>query len=516
MMDKSPQDPGLNLDTLAVELFEWLARRFPICMASDEFHFFPQARAAVHDWSRWDDYSPEGIADTIDGLTQGALSLGRLRQAQPGFDEGVEIHMLERLIATLSEQLSEVAVYLRQPTYYLTMVGIGLAEAFDAGGQALVQRIRGLPLFLTQARRNLRQIPSLFRDLGLEMLQTLSPWVQTLPVDADLLTQAMAAMDRLAAHLKRIAIEEDFLPSPDLYQRIAVTHMGCDQQPEELARLLKHEMDHTRAMLSRCAELLAPGQTWQQVLAGWPVPPLQDGGLIALYQQIVFDLSDHCLAGGMANSDLVEKCPVAVEGIPDYMLPVRSGAAYSMEPVSPPVGGTFFILPGSNPAVPPDYRLLAAHETYPGHHLLDTRRWSLPKPVRRHIEFPLFYEGWASFSEELLFETGFFQGPKDQFLMAKRRFWRAVRGMTDLNIHTRRRTPDQAVGDLVSEGMPPAVANAMVRRYVLKPGYQLAYTPGRYRFHQLYESFDDGPVAFARQILDQGELGFKDLKKVLF
>jgi uncharacterized protein (DUF885 family) len=172
----------------------------------------------------------------------------------------------------------------------------------------------------------------------------------------------------------------------------------------------------------------------------------------------------------------------------------------------------------SETAVPTDYRLLTAHETFPGHHLLDSRRWEQTRPVRRHVEFPLFYEGWASLSEELLFDTGYFHSPTDRLLMAKRRFWRAMRGRIDLEIHTRRRSMDQAVALLVENGLSARQAAAMVNRYALKPGYQLAYTMGRRQFRRLYERYGKAPgspAAFARKILTQGEIGFHHLEAAL-
>jgi len=190
-----------------------------------------------------------------------------------------------------------------------------------------------------------------------------------------------------------------------------------------------------------------------------------------------------------------------------------------MPPRHPPMGGTFFILEsGKNDPIPIDYQLLTAHETFPGHHLLDTCRWQQTRAIRRHIEFPLFYEGWASFAEELMFETGFFSGQTNRILMAKRRFWRAVRGQIDVDIHTRVRTLDEAASMLTSTGMPQDRARAMVRRYCLKPGYQLSYTIGRRRFLKIYTSWcreNKNPAEFARKVLEEGEIGFHHLEKIL-
>jgi uncharacterized protein (DUF885 family) len=246
------------------------------------------------------------------------------------------------------------------------------------------------------------------------------------------------------------------------------------------------------------------------------MPP---GGAREIYRNAISDLARHCSAQGLITTDLMRESPVTVEGIPDYMRPVRSNAAFSMPPVHPPRGGTFFILEtGGGARIPADYRLLTAHETFPGHHLLDTYRWRQERPIRRHIEFPLFYEGWASFAEELMFETGFFSTPTERMLMAKRRFWRAIRGQVDFDIHMRRRTLEDAAAFLTAQGIGPRRSKAMIQRYCLKPGYQLAYTIGRRRFRRLYDAFclkAANPVAFARRVLAQGEIGFNDLERVL-
>jgi uncharacterized protein (DUF885 family) len=288
---------------------------------------------------------------------------------------------------------------------------------------------------------------------------------------------------------------------------------------EDIARELDSEIEETESILDRTAASMKSSQSWQAIIKNLPGPTLPEGRILELYRRTIAELAGHCLSNGMVTREVVKQCPVSVEPIPEYMRPVRSNAAYSMRPAHPPRGGTFFIQDAKNSTRPPaDYRLLAAHETFPGHHLLDTCRWLQESPARRHIEFPIFYEGWASFAEELMFETGLFSGPVDQMLMAKRRFWRAMRGKADLDIHTRRRTLDEAADFLVSRGMDPRRAGKVVRSYSLKPGYQLAYTIGRRHFKELYAAAypeEKRPAAFANRVLELGEIGFDPLRQIL-
>jgi uncharacterized protein (DUF885 family) len=58
----------------------------------------------------------------------------------------------------------------------------------------------------------------------------------------------------------------------------------------------------------------------------------------------------------------------------------------------------------------------------------------------------------------------------------------------------------------------------MVRRYALKPGYQLAYTMGRRGFKKLYKRYKErggGIGGFVRAVMGSGEVGFDDLEQML-
>jgi uncharacterized protein (DUF885 family) len=520
MTDQDAADPiGTKPATFAVEVFDALARQFPVCMASDEFHFFPQARARDFDWSRWDDFSPDAVAKAMDRLSRWGRELDRQLSLPLSSARFIDAAMLQRVILTLYDQLEFVRVYETQPTFYLTIVGIGMAEAVEDGPQALRARLNNLPAFLDQAARNLTHVPRLFRDMGIDMLVKQQQWLDSLSLPETCRAPVDAAFYRLGNHLRQAPVREDFLLPVERYEQITFDHMGCRLTSDDIASELELEIEETRSILDQSAAAIAPGRPWQAVIDQLPRPPMPSGGIGDLYRKTLSDLARHCSVLGLMTADMATNCPVSVERIPDYMRPVRSNAAYSMPPVHPPRGGTFFILQtGRTAPIPADYQLLAAHETFPGHHLLDTCRWGHERPVRRHIEFPIFYEGWASFAEELMFETRFFSGPVNRLLMAKRRFWRALRGRVDFDIHMHRRTLDEAAAFLSSQGMAPRRAMAMVRRYSLKPGYQLAYTIGRRRFWRLYDNFnpqEKNPVAFARRVLAQGEIGFNHLEQVL-
>ena len=112
--------------------------------------------------------------------------------------------------------------------------------------------------------------------------------------------------------------------------------------------------------------------------------------------------------------------------------------------------------------------------------------------------------------------TGYFDGPWDRFLLAKRRAERAARGLVDLGLQSGRMTTVQAQALLLRVGYRPEVARSVVPKYLLRPGYQVCYTLGLKQGLDLLDRFGDHDVGlFARTLLSQGEIGFSRLEKRL-
>jgi len=160
--------------------------------------------------------------------------------------------------------------------------------------------------------------------------------------------------------------------------------------------------------------------------------------------------------------------------------------------------------------------MTCAHETYPGHHLLDASRWSLVQPLRRAVEQPIFYEGWACFAEELLRLTGYFSHYGDRLLLARRRLLHAMRSKVDVGLQTGTMDIPTAAKYLEARGISTERAISLARKYPLNPGYQLCYTLGLRRFQDLMNRYGHNNLPkFVQTVLGQGEIHFTDLEKIL-
>jgi len=124
-------------------------------------------------------------------------------------------------------------------------------------------------------------------------------------------------------------------------------------------------------------------------------------------------------------------------------------------------------------------RVVAIHETYPGHHLQAVVARRSASRLRRSFGSNLLVEGWALYSEEMMFTHGFFPDDKTRLAQLQMRLWRAARVVIDVSLHTRSMTPDEAVGFLIHEvGLTPETATSEVRRYLGNPTQPMSYLLG--------------------------------------
>ena len=234
-----------------------------------------------------------------------------------------------------------------------------------------------------------------------------------------------------------------------------------------------------------------------------------------------------------ARSFLVERnlvavpaAPVEVVATPSFLTTLVPFAAYEPPPIFLSAqGGRFYVTP-PDPSLPAEVvaqqrrghcrhgiPAMAAHETYPGHHLQLVTQQHLSSEVRRHLWTPVMVEGWALYCEQLMVEVGYYRTPEQRLFQLMNLLWRAIRIVLDVGLHTRGMTPKEAV-DYMVEHLPieRRSAEAEVRRYCAWPTYQLCYAVGRRELLKLRESYreavggDFDPRRFHDALLAYGGL----------
>ncbi len=507
-------------ERLAVKVYAGIAAAYPVCAASDEFYFFPQVSSHDKNWQQWDDFSAAAVEDFADRLRNWEDSFSTLNAFSTS--DITDIGIMRSTLRSLREQLIEIAAHTKQPTWHLTIVSAGLSEALESKSpEAWAGRIAGLPEFLQRAADCLYCVPQLFLAPGQAMVADLQRWLSQLQSAGQAVGKAPEALKAFAAVLNTIPTTEHFTLPEDHLEKLLRQHLCCRLGPDAILRELENEHAEMTALLQAEAARLAPGHPWQELEELIPFIQAPDGDLLELYRPELLRLESHVRTNNLIPEELhIDLAPDLAE-VPENLAAIRASDAYTARPGHPARGGTFSVYSRGQsrhgiPGRTLEYRMTAAHETWPGHHLLDVCRWSLTRALRRPLERPLCYEGWACLAEELLAQTGYFDNPWDRFLLARRRIERAARGLADLGLQSGRLRIEEATRLLIEIGYQPARAAAVVPKYALRPGYQICYTIGLRKGLALLESYaPEDTGAFTRTFLRQGQIGFTALEKIL-
>ena len=120
------------------------------------------------------------------------------------------------------------------------------------------------------------------------------------------------------------------------------------------------------------------------------------------------------------------------------------------------------------------------HEAYPGHHLqLDIARRH-PSLTRLLADAPEFVEGWGMYSELMMREQGFDDGPEYRVMLHTDAIWRACRIILDIRLHRGEIGVNEAIDFLVDQTrFERSNARSEVEWFTYRPTYPLSYLLGR-------------------------------------
>ncbi|MBW2440964.1 MAG: DUF885 family protein [Deltaproteobacteria bacterium] len=526
---------------LAQEYFDELAGRFPVMCASDEFHFLPRAQAAVHHYDRLDELDSSAIAQSIEKLKYFQEQFARLDESDHDLETRIDLQMLQANIAGFLIEFDHKRLWQFNPLLYLKVVFIGLDHALTKPAENVAERNERLLARLSDARRvlgqaveNITTVPATYHQASRAMAGDCRHYLTQVGKDL------AAGMDGASGALLSVYLEQTAAALDDLERFLADLTPLPDREfaVETLPQTLKDHFLSARSVddiyqmavedwhrnLNRLEALkgkIDPSSSWQDLYHGYLPADIEKSDTIVLYQEEIGRLRRFFRHQGFHAWEM--DAPLEIVETPEYLRSVRGAASFAAA-FTPDrrESSLFYIttqLAGQNTASEDlllkkrfhrEFKPLTAHETIPGHHLLDAIRRRLENPVRRQIESPLFYEGWASYAEFLLIDSGYITHPMDLLVDYKRRLWRSARCQVDVGLTTGKIDLAHAVHLLETCGFSRAEARRQVDRFRLNPGYQLCYSLGCHEFKQLKASYGTRMEAaqFHQFLLEGGELPF--------
>ena len=464
---------------------------------------------------------------------------------------------------------------------------------------ALNSRLMAIPSLLLNAHENLTEPTLEYVKTAMDICSSFAPFLRdTLPRLCSSLTPSSSHQSSQSSYqsiLSEIAttssvaadcvekyasfLQDDVLPrssracgvGKEAYKEI-LGYEHFIESSEDLLRLGEEHFQQVKKELESLAAEIDPNRTWQEITE-------QDintkhptaGNLLQAYLDEIERARIHMLA-----NDLISKLPTEEKVLgfstPPFLMP--------FSPVGDYLNPSPFVGMGSRDSThsPSQYRVghlmlhsietrhlseleerkllhghdyswisvVSPHESYPGHHVQALLAQQHPRVLRKFHESILFYEGWGLYTEELAYETDFFEKeqqyidedtgdlktiPTKDFTKLTRltqlrlRLWRAARIILDVKLNTGEMTFEECREFLHKEvKFNEGASQGEVFMYLSRPGYAPCYVAGFVMLMKLREemkrkSQGAGEVFtlkdFHNLVLSKGCIPFELLKNLI-
>ena len=530
---------------IAGNYFRYMAKNFPVMCSNDEFCFFPRAKESLLYLDRLDSMDQEKIKQDLTYVEALLSRMHNLKDINRDLDTEIDAQLLKQSMNSFLREFGRAKSWQSDPTIYIRIYLLGIEQLVTklksgkaAPSKELASRIKkGIRLF-EEARRNLKDIPELYKTTALELAASSLDYVRkelseflkkrlSKRASSELTKDAVSSLEHFRTFLKKKPTQKHFLKDRRLLEDLLKTSYSYDKRGlEEIFDIASEEYGRTLEEMKDISSAIKPSKKWRDILSNYNLKIKDPEKLLKIYSGQINKLKKFLIKEEVITIPKSQK--ILVEKTPGFFLPIRQTAFYR-SPLTRGEGerALFYVTvllsqdkklllkPFSN--IHDEYIFVTAHETYPGHHLLDSKRKSLKNKIRRSVESALFYEGWASYVERLIDGLGYIKDPRQRLIGLKRQAWRAVRTMMDTGLRINRFSMEEAEKKLKDLGYHPRIVKSMVRHYALTYGYQLCYTVGKFEFERLREKFMPafGMKKFHDLLLDSGEISFDLLEKKL-
>lgn len=523
------EEKNKELVKLSEDYFGFMARAYPVMCSSDEFYFFPRAKKAVKYLDCLDSLEKQKIKQDISYVKVLKQRLERLNAKETDLETQIDQELLSQSMSGFIREFEQLKIWQSDPNLYLKIIILGidqivnkLSSVQDDIREELSSRIRQIPRLLNEARANLRGISFGHLETADRLVKAGTKYLKSdFPLflrksgvktkDLEALTRnAIRSLVDFKKHLKKKNGSKEFLRDRETFEDLLASSFSYKKSLEEIFEIASEEYQKIRLQLNWAANHIQPSKSWQGILSEYKLKLKNKKELLNLYSAQILSLKDFLIKSGIISIPGAQN--IQVKQTPVYLEPIRALASYSCPLTSNKREAAFFYVSigGLQENIHQEYIFVSTHETYPGHHLLDSIRRGIKNPIRQQIESPLFYEGWASYVEGLVDEFRYSNDPRQKLVYLRRQAWRAIRAKLDVGIKINKIKISDAQRQLRWLGYSPSRVKAMLEHYLLTYGYQLCYTIGKFEIESLRKKFASkfGLKNFHNYLLTAGQLPF--------
>jgi len=488
----------------------------------DEFYFpfNPTAAtsAGIHKYDgELDDFSKAGIAVRIAKLKQFEAEFAK---QPPSADRDL---VLSEIRADLLEHES-IRSFETNPDYYSSSIS---ASAFTIMSRtfappadrlrSLISREKKMPGVLQQARVNLKNPPRIFTEVALEQMPGIIGFFEKdVPLafrdvkDAKLLGEFRAANGTVIQALRdyQTYLQKDVLPrskgdfrlGADLFAKKLLYEEMVDTPLDRLLQIGYADLRANQQKLRETAALIDKKKSTRDVFSAVEKDYPDPAKLLDTFRETTVKLRDFIVAHKIVT--LPSPVLPILEETPPFMRALTFASMDTPGPYENVAKEAFFnvTLPEKAMSAAQVASFMSAfnrgtilstaiHEAYPGHYTQFLWMHSVESQVRKLLGANSNAEGWAHYSEQMMLEEGYTNDPKLRLGQIQDALLRDGRYIVGLEMHTGKRTFEQAVDFFEKECFQShETALRETKRGTSDPTY-LYYTLGKLQILKLREDY---------------------------
>ena len=511
--------PKQTFEQLGIEILESLQSFYPVHATEMGIHSYD---------NRFADYSSKSVSSMLKSLNNFQKKLYKYKNAKLTQYDRVNYNLLKSNLDITILDLKRIQWHKKSPQLYVDEAVNGLYFLVLSNHAPLsekvviiISRMKAVPTLFATARKNIKNPPPIYVDAAKESLESAIDFYKEVagelmnkfPERADKIlkvsTVAREAMNDFLIYLEELTPSEtasfaigkkklDYKLSHELflpYDSDSLLKIGETLYDDANKTYKEYQAFIESHHQNGSDSVFVPANfTKQDILDyyNWET------------EQVKIFLNEHNIITVPENL-----APVSVVETPPFLRSMIAGIAY--QPAGPfdrEQHGYFYVRP-----IPDDlprkmlegrYRYVhrrgfkgsVVHEAFPGHHLQMQIAGQHDDPVRKWQYNLMMIEGWALYSEQMMYEQGLYgEENHNQWLgiLGGIRF-RAARIIADMKLHTGQFTYDECVNwmikalDVKSESGKIYIKK-QVRYYTMAPTMPMSYLTGKTEILKLLEAY---------------------------
>ena len=491
-----------NFMSLTDEVLDNLQKFYPVFASGKGIHEYDYLLP---------DLSSSSIRGEISDLKKFEQRLRKYRNSDLSPEHQIDLKLLKSEVDVAMHDLQKLKWYTINPYMYVNTAMQGIYSIIishhapiNERAQNINARLKVMPDLFDQAKRNLKKPAPIYTDLALETIPNVISFFES--VRDQLSTDLPALSTELAANTaKAIDALRDYrtflnniergessafaMGKQDYDYRLAHQYfMNIDS--DSLYKIGQNMLAWSDSAYNECLNRLENEESGDSVFV---LKCVEKQDMLDYYawevRQTKAFLIQHDI---LTIPDDIGKC-VVVE-TPQFLRNVISSVAYN------PPGtfnhdqtGYFYVRPipdtldeGQREAY---YRYIqrrgfkgaVVHEAYPGHHYEFEMAARLHSRLRKWVENACFYEGWALYCEQMMYDQGFYGNDDRSYLRILGGIkFRAARIMADVKLHARKEPVESVLVWMANQFDGDTTGMRQeINYYCLEPTVPMSYLTGK-------------------------------------